>query len=211
MKRSKLLLLPFLLTACGRTAGEAGPRTVQPGAPGEGTRTVDAANAAAALPRHTEADTRFMQGMIAHHAQAITMSALVDGRSNSQDMHQLARRIDISQQDEIALMQRWLADRKEAVPDPAHAGHGDHELMPGMLTADEMQRLAAATGVEFERLFLAAMIRHHEGALIMVRDLFASPGAGQDPDVFRFASEVDTDQRAEIARMRRMLQQRGSP
>jgi len=198
------------LASCGGAAAtSSGPRTVQPGAPGEATRVI--APGEGRVPGHTAADARFMQGMIAHHAQAVEMSALVFERTEAEDVRQLARRIDISQRDEIALMQRWLADRGEAAPDASsHMEHGDGTLMPGMLTAEMMQRLAAASGVEFEKLFLAGMIRHHEGALVMVKELFASTGAGQEPEIFRFAADVDTDQRAEIARMRIMLQQRGT-
>jgi uncharacterized protein (DUF305 family) len=122
----------------------------------------------------------------------------------------LAERIDVSQQDEIAWMRTWLADRGEAVPaDSGHAHHGSGEqpaLMPGMLTVQELAQLAAAAGVEFDRLFLTYMIRHHEGAITMVARLFGTPGAGQEPWIFEFATDVDADQRAEIERMRGILQ-----
>jgi uncharacterized protein (DUF305 family) len=137
------------------------------------------------------------------------MSALVDDRTRDRTLRQLALRIDISQRDEIALMERWLASRGEEVPDlAAHAAMGHHVMMPGMLTPEQMGQLAAAEGVEFERLYLELMIMHHDGALIMVRELFASPGAGQDSDIFRFAADVDADQTMEIERMRRMLDAR---
>ena len=217
---------------------------VQPGAPGQAGRTLSPA-AVAELPRppHTDADVRFMQDMIGHHAQALELTVLVPERSQREDIRLLARRIEISQASEIALMRRWLEDRWEEAPDPlgmghaaghvtgqgadphgghpgeapahAHAGHGAghldvghpeaHEGMPGMLTRDQLHRLASATGDEFDRLFLEYVIYHHEGALTMVAELFASPGAGQGGDIFEFASHVDADQRIEISRMTRML------
>lgn len=149
---------------------------------------------------YTEGDVRFVQAMIPHHAQALTMTDLVPERTDIEAMHRLARRIEVSQRDEIAIMERWLERRAEAVPE-AHL-HGS--LMPGMLTEEELARLAAARGYEFDRLFLEFMIRHHEGALVMVADLFSS-GGGQEAEIFQFASHVDADQRAEIARMRGML------
>lgn len=159
--------------------------------------------------RYNEADARFMQHMIAHHGQALIMTELVPARTSRQDIRRLAQRIEVSQQDEIAQMQRWLRARGAVVPEPvpagAHAAHDEHASMPGMLSAAELARLAAASGTEFDRLFLEAMIRHHEGALTMVAALFAAPGGGQDPDVFRIASEVDSDQRMEIARMQSLL------
>lgn len=182
------------------------PQLVQPGRPGEDSKVVEAEVSArtAALP-HTAADTRFMQGMIGHHAQALEMSALVYKNSSNEDMKLLAKRIEVSQIDEINMMKDWLKARGETLPDE-HAHHaGDHALMPGMLTQAEMQRLAAATGVEFDRLFLQGMIKHHQGAITMVQELFASPAAGQDAEIFAFASDVDADQSMEIDRMAAML------
>lgn len=156
-----------------------------------------------------------MQGMIAHHAQAVEMTALVPDRAARADVRLLAMRIAVSQEDEMELMRRWLENRGEAVPaldagHGAHAHHGDPgagpDLMPGMLDAAGMARLRAATGPEFDRLFLEAMIAHHEGALVMVAELMATDGAGQEPELFQFASHVDSDQRIEIGRMRRMLE-----
>ena len=156
---------------------------------------------------HTAADARFMQGMIHHHAQAVEMTDLVDSRTSSAAMRKLAQRIQVSQTDEITMMERWLSTRGEEVPS-AHAHHAtDATLMPGMLTAEEMARLSAAKGQEFDRLFLGGMIKHHEGALVMVTDLFATPGAGQESDIFAFASDVDADQRMEIERMRGLLKE----
>lgn len=153
------------------------------------------------LNGYSEADVRFMQGMIPHHAQALDMTGLVPERTENQNLRRLAQRIEISQRDEIARMRRWLETRGEAVPGEHHHG----PLMPGMLTEGEMAQLSAARGVEFDRLFLELMIHHHEGALVMVDDLFTTDGAGQEAEIFLFASHVDGDQRAEIARMRSML------
>jgi uncharacterized protein (DUF305 family) len=145
-----------------------------------------------------------MQGMIAHHAQALVMTDMVPARTGREDMRLIAKRIEVSQKDEIAMMQRWLRQRGAEVPSidaHHHMAAGHEHLMPGMLTDDDLAQLAKATGAEFEQLFLRFMIRHHEGALKMVADLFATPGAGQDPDVFRFVTDVEADQRAEIQRM----------
>jgi uncharacterized protein (DUF305 family) len=192
-------------TASCRAVSGATP-IVQPGAPGEASRTITARRAVdLSAVRHTPADVRFMQGMIGHHAQAIEMTELLRGRSRREDMRLLARRIELSQADEITMMRRWLQLRGEPVPDE-HAHHAPGAtLMPGMLSAEEMSRLASTTGAEFDRLFLELMIRHHDGALTMVSDLFANPGAGQEPEIFAFASDVDADQRIEIDRMSAML------
>jgi uncharacterized protein (DUF305 family) len=181
---------------------------VQPGAPGEATRVIGAAAAAdTSRVRHTAGDVRFMQGMIGHHAQAVEMTDLVESRTSSDAMRKLAQRIQVSQADEIKMMERWLSARGGEIPS-AHAHHAmGAMLMPGMLTAEEMARLTAATGREFDRLFLEGMIKHHQGALVMVKDLFATPGAGQESEIFAFASDVDADQRMEIDRMRVMLKE----
>ena len=158
--------------------------------------------------RHTEADAQFFRQMIGHHAQALEMTKLVPSRSSRDDLRLLSQRIDVSQQDEIALMRRWLQQRGEAVPAPDahhHAAMGHGQLMPGMLTATELDRLAKATGTEFDRLFLESMIRHHEGAITMVKNLFGTQGAAQETETYRFATDVEADQRAEIARMRALL------
>ena len=148
--------------------------------------------------------------MIPHHAQALVMTEMVPERAGSDAIRLIAERIAVSQQDEIAMMQRWLRERGEVVPEVTaeHAGHqmgGEQPMMPGMLSAQELDVLAAASGTEFDRLFLEFMIQHHEGALVMVDELFGSPGAGQSSAIYSIASEVDTDQRAEIARMQRLL------
>jgi uncharacterized protein (DUF305 family) len=196
----------LLVACCGcRAASGRTPPLVQPGAPGESTRAITPARAVD-LPavRHTTAETRFMQGMIAHHAQALEMTTLVADRSTRDDVKLMAQRIALSQADEIALMQEWLSRRGESVPG-AHTHHG--ATMPGMLTVEEMNRLAEANGVEFDRLFLELMIKHHGGALTMVDDLLSQPDAGQDPELRDFASDVDVDQRGEIARLAALLKE----
>jgi uncharacterized protein (DUF305 family) len=182
-----------------------------PAVPGaEPAPAPEAARADTGRAGYTAADVRFMQHMIAHHAQALEMTALVPERTPSQDVRLVAERMEVSQRDEIATMQRWLRDRGHAVPD-AHAHHAaEHAAMPGILSAEEMRGLAAARGAEFDRLFLERMIRHHEGALVMVRELMAAPGAGQEPATFQIAAEVESDQRAEIARMRSLLAARAA-
>ena len=192
-----------LSAACRGSAASA--VIVQPGAPGESSRVVSAAAAAdLSKVQFTPADVRFMQGMIGHHAQALEMTELARSRA-SDALRKLAQRIELSQADEIAMMQEWLKRRGQPLPDP-HAHHAPGAvLMPGMLSAAEMARLAAATGAAFDRLFLESMIKHHEGALTMVEELFKQPGAGQEADVFAFASDVDADQRMEIDRMRAAL------
>jgi len=150
----------------------------------------------------TVADVRFMQNMIGHHAQAIRMSEMAPSRGPSAAVLKLAEKIDISQRDEILFMQQWLRERNQAVPSDEHA---HTMMMPGMLTDEQLAQLSAARGQEFDRLFLSFMIGHHEGALLMVDELFASPGAGQDSDIFRFATDVDADQRDEIFVMQKLL------
>src|SRR5436190_4455100 len=199
--------LSVILGAACRTAATARkPPIVQPGAPGEPSRVVAAAAAAdLSHVRHTDADVQFMQGMISHHAQAVEMVALIPSRTSREDMRLLGHRIDVSQADEIKMMQHWLQVRGKDVPNE-HAHHmHDAKLMPGMLTPGEMERLAASTGDEFDRLFLEGMIKHHGGALTMVEQLFGTPGAGQEVEIFSFASDVDADQRMEIERMGAML------
>jgi uncharacterized protein (DUF305 family) len=186
-----------------------GPPLVQPGAPGQPNRVIGGKQAAdlSQIP-HTAAEIRFMQGMIGHHAQALEMTALIPSRTAREDMLLLGKRIEISQADEIQMMADWLKARSLTVPDE-HAHHAQGAtLMPGMLTAAEMARLADANGEEFDRLFLEFMIKHHEGALTMVEALFATAGAGQQSDIFAFATDVDTDQRMEIDRMGAMLKER---
>ncbi|HLL84172.1 MAG TPA: DUF305 domain-containing protein, partial [Longimicrobium sp.] len=153
-------------------------------------------------PGFTVADVRFMQHMIGHHAQAVRMAALAPTNGASDDVVRLARKIDISQRDEIAMMKSWLQERRQAVPAEAHS-HA--MMMPGMLMPEQLAQLGRARGREFDRLFLVLMTRHHEGALQMVQELFRTPGAGQEPDIFRFATDVDADQRDELVQMERLL------
>lgn len=161
---------------------------------------------------YTAADIHFMSGMISHHAQAIKMAKWSATHGASPAVVRLSERIATAQADEIQLMQSWLRDRRQPVPEPDPAGMkmkmGGMEhvmLMPGMLTPEQMAQLDAARGGEFDRLFLTLMIQHHKGAITMVRELFSTPGAGQDEIVFKFANEVEVDQETEIARMQQML------
>jgi uncharacterized protein (DUF305 family) len=156
-----------------------------------------------------------MQGMIVHHAQAVEMTALIESRTENKDVRSLGARISHSQADEIAFMKRWLASRGQPVADATHDMHKhhknmSHELMPGMLTAEQMEALRKAKGEEFDRLFLEGMIQHHDGALIMVKELHGAAGAGQDAELFNFASDVDSGQRAEIRIMQNMLEKKPS-
>src|SRR5262245_28046388 len=180
---------------------------VEPGPPGQPTREISTKEAVDLhAVRATTADVQFMQGMIGHHQQAIEMAELLATHTSDDTMRKLGQRIEISQTDEIRMMRQWLTGHHQDVPDE-HAMHmHGATLMPGMLTPEEMDRLAAAKGTAFDRLFLEGMIKHHGGALTMVADLFSHAGAGQDPDIFMFVSDVDADQRAEIARMSTMLE-----
>jgi uncharacterized protein (DUF305 family) len=213
MRPSVRLAIAVVVIAGCRATPRAVEPNVRPAAPRETSGVVALeARLDTGRPRHTAADTRFMQHMIGHHAQALEMTKLVPGRTSRDDMRLLAERIDVSQRDEIALMRQWLEQRGEGVPstDAQHhtaIGHGPR--MPGMLTAAELTQLAKATGAEFDRLFLEYMIRHHEGALTMVKDLFGTPGAAQETETYRFATDVEADQRAEIARMRALLKRPG--
>jgi uncharacterized protein (DUF305 family) len=153
-----------------------------------------------------------MQGMIMHHQQAVEMTALIPTHTENKDLRSLGAKISISQSDEIKFMKRWLLARGESdsmamegMPDMDKNGK-PMQSMPGMLTPEQMSALRQANGAEFDRLFLTGMIQHHNGALIMVKQLFDSPGAGQDADLFDFATDVDNTQRAEIRIMQGMLQ-----
>jgi len=151
---------------------------------------------------YTAADVRFMQGMIYHHGQALKMAAMAPTHGAGESVQLLSQKIDVSQRDEIKAISTWLADRHQAVPDPSDPRP---MTMPGMLTDAQLAALDRARDSTFDRLFLTGMIQHHEGAIQMVADLFATRGAGQASEIFRFASDVDTDQRGEIQRMRAML------
>jgi uncharacterized protein (DUF305 family) len=202
---------------------------VQPGAPGHSGKTLTPATAVIPPRAPTQADISFMQGMIHHHSQAVEMTDLIRTRSHNKKLQALGKRISISQTDEMQYMKKWLEDRGQ--PAPTGYGHMDHSagmqghdmksmgsmagmdmksmpMMPGMLTPQQMQALAKATGQVFDRLFLTGMIQHHTGALVMVEDLFDTPGAGQDNVLFDFATDVDNTQRAEIKIMQAMLKEK---
>jgi uncharacterized protein (DUF305 family) len=204
-----VLLAAFLSLS---VSAQQSPVVVQPGAPGQPTRTLPSSTTAT-LPPHSPADVQFMQGMIMHHAQAVEMTALIDSHTTNKELRLLGARISRSQSDEIKFMKRWLAARGEPGPQPMSSmldmpgmDMSSHQmLMPGMLTAKQMAELRKAKGKEFDHLFLTGMIQHHNGALTMVKDLFANAGAGQDAELFNFATDVDSGQRAEIRIMQTML------
>ena len=189
MTRTAVAGCALLAAACAASRGEPAPL------------------AAAATSVARNPVVAFMQGMIGHHAQALDMTGLVPSRSSHPGLKLLAERIDVSQRSEIDLMRRWLRGRGHALPGVdahAHAAMGHGELMPGMLTREQLGELAAAQGTPFDRLFLQRMIRHHEGALQMVSQLLAT-NRDLDAETFRFVSDVDADQRAEIQRMQSLL------
>ena len=204
--------LPALMFVCLLSlpvAAQETPVVVQPGAPGQPTRARPSTTRGT-LPPHSPADTKFMQDMIMHHAQAVEMTALIDSHTENKELRTLGARISRSQSDEIKFMKRWLMARGEPVsPAMEHMPGMDmssHQmLMPGMLTEQQMTALRNAKGQKFDELFLKGMIQHHEGALKMVKDLFDTAGAGQDAELFNFTTEVDSGQRAEIKIMHTML------
>jgi uncharacterized protein (DUF305 family) len=233
--RASVVLCGMLLAASAATAflcAPAGPQqgdsatppvVVQPGAPGKPSKTLPPSSRAT-LPPLSQADVEFMQGMIMHHAQAVEMTALIPSHTENKDVRSLGARISSSQSDEIKFMRRWLASRGEATSMAmpgmsATAGESGMDksgepmvmpmaLMPGMLTPEQMDALRNAKGAEFDKLFLTGMIQHHNGALIMVKDLFDTAGAGQDAELFNFATDVDSGQRAEIRIMQSMLEKK---
>jgi uncharacterized protein (DUF305 family) len=199
------LLASIAIAGCSSAIQSSSRRPSQGDAGGAVLTPAAQAKADSGRPAYTQGDVRFMQGMILHHAQALVMAGWAPTRAARSAVKILAERIDVSQRDEIAFMERWLRERRETVPE-SHAAHGmGGQLMPGMLTAEQLAQLEKARGAEFDRLFLTFMIQHHEGALGMVTELFSTPGAGQDVTVFRFASDVEADQTAEIERMRSLL------
>ncbi len=206
---------PYTGNVQAQEADSTKPVVVQPGAPGEPSKTLPPSTKGT-LPPRSQADAEFMRGMIMHHAQAVEMTALIESHTENKELRSLGARINSSQTDEIKFMKRWLAARGERVSMPMTNMPGmdmTHEgmaLMPGMLTAEQMEALRKAKGSEFDRLFLAGMIQHHNGAVTMVKDLFNTAGAGQDAEVFNFATDVDTGQRAEIRIMQGMLEKRAS-
>jgi uncharacterized protein (DUF305 family) len=208
--------LVLLLAGCGdrsaaeESAAETAPNIVQPGAPGQSSKTLSAAELSELeVPTFVDADVLFMQGMIHHHAQALRMTALAPKRSAGSAIPLLAERMEISQTGEIEQMQTWLEARAQEAP-VLHSGHGHAHgvgagtMMPGMLSEDQLRELGRARGKHFDRLFLRFMIQHHQGALTMVQRLYAAKG-GAEPETDAFARHVEADQRIEIARMQQLL------
>jgi uncharacterized protein (DUF305 family) len=184
-------------------AAEEAP-VVQLGAPGESNRELTPQEVSElAVPSFTAADVAFVQMMIRHHEQALEMTALVPSRTERDDLPLLAERLEVAQRDETAQMERWLEERGELAT--SRYDHSEGSLMPGMLTPAEMSRLSAAQGAEFDELFLQFMIRHHEGAIVMVEELLTKGEGGQEPEIFQLAQHIDADQRVEISRMKRLL------
>jgi uncharacterized protein (DUF305 family) len=193
-------------------AQSAPPAIIQPGAPGAPSKTLPPSTTGTAPPI-SRADIDFMQGMIMHHSQAVEMTALISSHTQNKEVRAIGARISRSQSDEIKFMGRWLIDHGQSasmsMPDMPGMDMSANAMpmMPGMLTPKQMTALRHATGPEFDRLFLTGMIQHHGGALVMVKDLFDSPGAGQDAELFDFATDVDSGQRAEIRIMQNMLKE----
>jgi uncharacterized protein (DUF305 family) len=208
-----VLFTAAILGACARAAANPAPEPdVMKVKHGDRDAIARAREDSSRIP-YTAADVHFMSGMISHHAQAIAMARMAYTHGASSSVKTLAGRVINAQADEIVIMQQWLADREQPVPeaDPAgmtmNMGGTQHvHLMPGMLTPEQMKQLTAARGKEFDRLFLKLMIQHHSGAVEMVRELFSTYAAGQNDVVFKFASDVNTDQTTEIARMEKMLE-----
>ena len=213
----KLIIVAVLICFSALLASAQQPVIVQPGAPGQPTKILPS-NTTAKLPPRSAKDVEFMQGMIMHHAQAVEMTAMIESRTQNKGIRLIGAKISQSQADEINFMKRWLERRGEKTTMQMksksnmemsdmddHSHHNNHSLMPGMLTAKQMEELKNSKGAEFDRLFLKGMIQHHEGALVMVKDLFESAGAGQDAEIFNFSSDIDTGQRGEIKIMQTML------
>jgi uncharacterized protein (DUF305 family) len=221
--RATSVLLPVLASCIAAALGPSSARAqqpssttpvvIQPGAPGQPSKTLPPTTKAS-LPPLSPADVEFMQGMIMHHQQAVEMTALMPSHTDNQALQALGARISRSQTDEIQFMKRWLVERGQPLEMPMADMPGmdmSHQmLMPGMLTPEQMEALRKAKGAEFDRLFLVGMIQHHNGALIMVKDLFDEPGAGQDAEIFDFATDADNAQRAEIKIMQGMLKKETS-
>src|SRR5436305_1690495 len=201
----------FCTAAQAQQSSPEAPVVVQPGAPGKPSKRLPPSTTGK-LPPRSQAEVEFMQGMIMHHAQAVEMTALIASHTENKDLRLLGARISSSQSSEINFMKRWLAARGEpasmAMPGMKNMNMSAQPtaLMPGMLTPEQMAALRKAKGDEFDHLFLTGMIQHHNGALTMVKDLFDTAGAGQDAELFNFATDVDTGQRAEIRIMQGMLE-----
>lgn len=203
-RRIALLVMFFLAWPL---IGQAQAPIVHPGAPGEESRTLTAEEATEiAETAFSPADIRFMADMIPHHHQAMEMSALVADRTNRPEIVDLAGRIDASQSDEIEFMQNWLTERGQPAPDPTNHDHmHTTHTMAGMASPEQMAELARLSGIEFDRMFLELMMRHHDGAVKMVEELLEQPGAAYDPVLFEFTSDITNDQTAEIERMNGLL------
>ena len=202
-----LVIAVGLVAGCSPDDDDAAQSTapvVQLGGPGETNRVLTSDEISnVSVPGYTDADVAFVHGMIAHHEQALAMTAMVEDRAERDDLPLFAERIDVSQHDEIAQLEGWLEQRGEGTEDTDHAEHG--ELMPGMLTDDELAQLEAASARRFDRLFLQYMIRHHEGAVTMVEQLLTEGQGGQESQLFQLAQHVGMDQQVEIARMKQLL------
>ncbi len=223
---SVVLCAAFASSQQATPSPQSAPAIIQPGAPGTANKTLSprAATAGEAPKAPSKADVDFMQGMIMHHSQAVEMTELLKTRTTDPAMLELGKKIDVSQSDEMRWMKQWLTDRGFPITSDPMAGMDmkgmdmkgmdmkgmdmSMPMMPGMLTSAQMDALRKASGPEFDHLFLTGMIQHHSGALLMVKELFASAGAGQDPQLFDFASDVDNTQQAEIDIMRHMLKER---
>ena len=209
-----VLLVVLTTAACSSTGTVGTEPSPQTDTGSAALETLYWARQDSARMRFTEADVAFMTGMIGHHAQALVMSALAPTNGANAEVQTLAARIINAQKDEIATMQQWLRDRGQPVPEVHISGTnlmvhgaGDHARhMPGMLTPEQIQALDAARGTTFDRLFLTYMIQHHDGAVVMVDTLFGTDGAAQDEAAFKLASDIQVDQRTEIARMELMLE-----
>src|SRR6185312_3134080 len=205
----------FFSSAAQAQQSNQTPIVVQPGAPGQPSKRLPSSTTGI-LPPQSQAEVEFMQGMIMHHAQAVEMTALIASHTRNKDLRLLGDRISSSQTDEIKFMKRWLTARGEptsmSMPDMQGMGMPHHSmaLMPGMLTPEQMDALRKAKDTEFDHLFLTGLIQHHNGALTMVKDLFDTAGAGQDAELFDFATDVDSGQRAEIRIMQGMLEKKNS-
>jgi uncharacterized protein (DUF305 family) len=200
------------LTACTAETEDAAPLpttpVVQLGAPGEPNQTLSPEEAAELTsPSHGEDDVLFVRDMLHHHSQAIEMTGYVEERTDDEDVRLLAERMDLSQTDEMVLLEKWLQARGEPVRDPDASHEHAADSMPGLLTDAEMAQLEAAEGDEFDVLFLTFMIRHHQGAIQMVEELYAV-GGGQETEIDTFARHVEADQGIEITRMQQMLAER---
>jgi uncharacterized protein (DUF305 family) len=213
------LRLAAIIAVAGCTQPSARSATTAVPSPAQPVSTAESNRAAAARARadssrrpYTEADIHFVSGMIGHHAQAIAMSQWAESHGASATLRTLAGRIINAQRDDITLMQNWLRDRHQPVPDADPrgmkmdmGGMTHYMAMPGMLTEDQMKQLDAARGTDFDRLFLNFMIQHHRGAVQMVKELLATPGAAQDETIWKLAADVNIDQTTEITRMQQML------